>query len=132
MFSAIGISGTGIDAAQTWINTTAGNLANANDVAPTSSTVYAEQTPYLVPISVPGQVGAGVRVAGVQLGSNLGRIEYQPHDPRADRQGDVRVPAVSTSAQLVGMVQAQEDYQANVSALNHAKKAYQSALTLGS
>lgn len=132
IFGAIGISGSGIDAAQTWINTTAGNLANANDVVPTSSQAYATQTPYFAPVGVPGQVGSGVQVAGVQLGSTAGVLEYQPQNPMADNQGDVRAPAVSTSAQLVGLVQAQEDYQANVSALNHAKQAYQSALTLGS
>lgn len=132
LFGAISVSGSGIDAAQVWINTTAGNLANANDVAPTSSPVYATQTPVFTPVGVPGQVGQGVAVSSVQLGSNAGLIEYQPNNPMHDSQGDVRVPAVSTSAQLVGLVSAQEDYQANASALNHAKQAYQSALTLGS
>lgn len=132
LFGAIGISGSGIDAAQAWINTTAGNLANSNDVASTSSTVYATQTPFLVPTGVPGQVGDGVQVAGVQLGSTAGVVEYQPQNPLADANGNVRAADVSTSAQLVGLVQAQEDYQANASALSHAKQAYQSALTLGS
>ena len=132
LFGAISISGSGIDAAQTWINTTAGNLANANDVVPTSSAAYATQTPFLVPVGVPGQVGSGVAVAGIQLGSTAGIIEYQPGNPMADKQGDVRAPAVSTGAQMVGLIQAQATYQANASALSHAKQAYQSALTLGS
>lgn len=132
IFGALGISGSGIDAAQIWINTTAGNLANANDVVSTSSPAYATQTPFLVPQGVPGQVGSGVAVAGIQLGSNAGIIEYQPGSPLADSQGDVRVPDVSTGAQMVGLIQAQSDYQANASAINHAKQAYQSALTIGS
>ena len=132
IFGALGISGSGIDAAQTWINTTAGNLANANDVVSTNSPAYATQTPFLVPEGVPGQVGSGVAVAGIQLGSTAGILEYQPGNPLADSQGDVRAPDVSTGAQMVGLIQAQSDYQANASAINHAKQAYQSALTIGS
>lgn len=132
LFGAINVSGSGIDAAQTWINTTAGNLANANDVVPTSSGAYATQTPFFVPVGVPGQVGSGVAVAGVQLGDTVGMIEYQPNNPMADAKGNVRVPDVNTGAQMVGLIQAQSAYQANTSALAHAKQAYQSALTLGS
>lgn len=132
IFGALGISGSGIDAAQTWINTTAGNLANANDVVSTNSPAYATQTPFLVPQGVPGQVGSGVAVGGIQLGSSVGIIEYQPGNPLADSQGDVRAADVSTGAQMVGLIQAQSDYQANASAINHAKQAYQSALTIGS
>ena len=131
LFGAINISGSGIDAAQMWINTTAGNLANANDAVPTSQGVYATQTPVFTPIGVPGQVGAGVAVSGIQLGSSAGVLEYQPGNPMADRQGNIRVANVDLGSQMVGMIQAQADYQANASALNHAKQAYQSALTLG-
>ena len=132
LFGAIGISGSGIDAAQTWINTTAGNLANANDVVPTSSAAYATQTPFLVPVGVPGQVGAGVSVATVQLGSTAGLLQYQPDNPMADSQGNVRVPDVNTGAPLVGLLPAPADSQANASAIEHAKQAYTSALTIGS
>ncbi len=132
IFGAIGISGSGIDAAQEWINTNAGNLANANDAVPTSQAAYATQTPFFVPVGVPGQVGAGVQVAGVQLGDTVGHLEYAPSNPMHDAQGNVRVPDVNTGAQMVGLIQAQTDYQANASALNHAKQAYQSALTIGS
>lgn len=132
LFGAINISGSGINAAQTWINTSAGNLANANDVVPTSSGAYATQTPFFVPVGVPGQVGSGVAVSSIQLGDTVGVIEYQPSNPMADKQGNVRVPDVNTGAQMVSLIQAQTAYQANTSALAHAKQAYQSALTLGS
>ena len=123
--------GRGIDAAQVWINTTAGNIANANDTVPTSQAVFASQTP-VFGRGVPGQVGDGVTVSTVQLGSTAGTIEYQPTNPLADTQGDVRVANVDLGSQMVGLIQAQTDYQANTSALSHAKQAYQSALTIGS
>lgn len=132
LFSAIDIAGSGIDAAQTWIDTSAGNLANANDVVATTSPAYAQQTPVFTPVAVPGAAGEAVRVSNIALGPTAGRVQYDPSSPLANAQGDVRVPAVDTATQLVGLVQAQNDYQANTVALSRAKAAYQAALTLGS
>jgi len=133
LFGALNISGSGIDAAQAWINTSAGNIANANDVAPTSAGAYQEQTPVFVPdVSLPDGTSAGVAVAGVALGSSAGIVESDPQSPLADSQGLVRVPDVSMAHELVNLVQAQNDFQANTAALERAKTAYQSALTLGS
>ncbi len=131
LFGAIGTSATGIDAAQTWIDTNAGNLANANDTVSTRSGAYATETPVFVPVGTPGQVGDGVSVAGVQSGDTVGRVVHDPSSPVADNQGNVRVPDVNTAGQMVGLVQAQEQYQANANALQHAVIAYQAVLGLG-
>jgi flagellar basal-body rod protein FlgC len=131
-FGAIGISGSGIDAAEAWINTAAANIANANDAVPTSQSVYATQNPVFTPVSVPGQIGDGVEVSSYQLSDSAGMIEYDPQSSMADANGDIRVANVDLAAQMVGLIQAQEDYQANASALSHATQAYQSAMTLGS
>ncbi|HWE56919.1 MAG TPA: flagellar basal body rod C-terminal domain-containing protein [Acidimicrobiales bacterium] len=132
LFGAIGISGSGIDAAQSWINTAAGNIANANDVVPTSQAVYGQETPIFTPQGSLGQVGDGVAVSGYDVADTEGVVEYQPDNPMHDNQGDVRVANIDLGSQMVGLISAQTDYQANASALSHAKQAYQSALTLGS
>jgi flagellar basal-body rod protein FlgC len=132
LFGAFNISASGIDAAQTWINTTAGNIANANDVAPVSGKAYQAQTPVYTPTtSLPDGSGDGVAVAGIDLGDSTGIVESDPTSPLANSQGLVRVPDVSMGQQLVNLVQAQNDYQANTAALERAKTAYQAALTLG-
>jgi flagellar basal-body rod protein FlgC len=131
LFGAIGISTSGLDAAQSWINTTAGNIANANDVGPTSQGAYAVETPIFQPMGVAGQVGDGVTVTGVELGDTTGVVEHDPINPQADAQGNVRITDVNLGNQMVGLIQAQETYQANASAMEHAKTAYQSALELG-
>jgi len=131
LFGNISVSGTGIDAAQTWLNTIAGNIANADDIGPTDEPTYGAQAPVLVPDGPVGGVGEGVAVAGVVEGDTTGTIENDPSSPMADSQGDVRVPDVQLSAQMVDMIEAQTDYQANTAALSDAKTAYQSALTLG-
>lgn len=132
LFSALDISGSGINASQTWINTTAGNIANANDTVPTTSGVYATQTPFFQAVGQLGQVGDGVAVTSIQLGSSAGIVEYQPTNPLANNHGDVRVANVDMGSQMVDLIAAQTDYQANASALASAKTAYQSALTIGS
>jgi len=132
LFSALDISGSGINASQTWINTTAGNIANANDTVSTNSPVYATQTPFFQAVGQLGQVGDGVAVTSVQLGSSAGIVQYQPNSPLANSQGEVRVANVDMGSQMVDLIAAQTDYQANASALASAKTAYQSALTIGS
>ncbi|MDA8266792.1 MAG: flagellar basal-body rod protein FlgC [Actinomycetota bacterium] len=132
LFGAIGITGSGIDAAQTWINTNAGNLANMNDTVSTAQGAYQQQTPVFTPLVGPTGQGDGVAVSSVQLGSAIGRLVYDPTNPQANAQGMVRQPAISMSTQLVQLVQAQNDYQANTVAFKRALTAYQSALTLGS
>ncbi|MCU4185026.1 hypothetical protein K6U06_11695 [Acidiferrimicrobium sp. IK] len=131
LFGALTISGGGIDAAQTWINTTASNVANANDVAPTSQGVYATEAPVFTPVNVGGSGAMGVQVSGVVRGSTAGIVTHDPSSPLADAQGNVRTADVSMSTQLVGLIAAQNDYQANARVLAQAKTAYQSALTLG-
>ncbi len=132
LFGAIGITGTGIDAAQTWIDTTAGNLANMNDTVSPAQGAYQQQTPVFTPLVGATGQGDGVAVSSVQLGSAIGTLVYDPTNPQANAQGMVRQPAISMSTQLVQLVQAQNDYQANTVAFKRALTAYQSALTLGS
>jgi flagellar basal-body rod protein FlgC len=131
LFGAIDISGTGIGADQTWLNTIAGNIANMDDVAPTDEAAYGAQTPVFVPTGTPGQIGDGVAVAGIAEGDTTGIVESDPSSPEADAQGNVRVPDVQLGSQMVDMIQAQTDFQANTSVFADAKTAYQSALTLG-
>ena len=131
LFGSLDIAGSGIGAAQEWLNTTAGNIANMDDVSPTDEAAYGAQTPVFVPTGTPGQVGDGVTVAGISEGDTTGIIQFDPSSPEADAQGNVRVPDVQLGSQMVNMIQAQTDYQANASVFADAKTAYQSALTLG-
>ena len=132
LFSVLGIAGSGVDAMQTWIDTTGGNIANANDTVAVNKATYAEQTTVLSPAAlVPGQPGVGVS-ASVTLGSSAGIVAYEPRNPLANPQGLVRVPNVSLSNELVNLIQAQDGYQADTSVLQKAVAAYQAGLTIGS
>jgi flagellar basal-body rod protein FlgC len=139
LFGAIGIGASGLDAMQTWIDTTAGNIANANDQVPAGQPTYAEQTPIFAPDpsvsggSGNGGSGEGVTVSGIALGSSAGQLKYEPGGPvAAGTGGMVAVPTVDVATELTHLVEAQTGYQADAAAIERAKTAYQSALTLGS
>lgn len=133
LFSVLGISGSGVNAMQTWLDTSAGNVANANDTVAANKTTWAPESTVLSPTGpvFPGQTGVGV-TATVQLGSNKGVLAYEPNNPLANNRGEVRVANVSLSSQLVNLLQAQDGYEANTSVLQKAVAAYKSGLTIGS
>lgn len=133
LFNAIDISATGVNAMQTWIDASAGNIANANDAVATNQPAYAEQSAVLsaLPATGSGQAGNGVAVH-IALGSTAGVIEPSPSNPLADASGNVKLPNVSLADQLVGLMQAQDGYQANTSVISRAMAAYQAGLTIGS
>lgn len=129
LFGALPVSQSGIEASQTWLDTIAGNIANANDTVATSQRVYQPQTVQVAPAG--SGVAPGVDVVTVLAGSSAGTLAYDPSNPLADSRGLVRQSSVDIGQQLATMVMAQNGYQSNVAALNHAKRAYESALTLG-
>jgi flagellar basal-body rod protein FlgC len=134
LFPAFTISESGADAMQAWIDTTAGNVANASDAEPLGSRVYAAQTPVFEPLSGPGDTGMpteSVEVAKVDLGTSSGVAAYQPTSPLADAQGEVAVPNVTLAEQMVGMISAEENYSANTAMMAKAQVAYSAALSIG-
>ncbi|MGH9082508.1 MAG: flagellar basal body rod protein FlgC [Acidimicrobiales bacterium] len=147
MFGALPIAGSGAEAMQAWIDTSAGNVANMDDPAPVGTPTYGEQTPVLTPVGsagapgVPGVPGAagpaqsagtGVEVSRIVEGSTAGVVAYEPTNPLANGQGEVLLPNVSLGTQLVGMIQAQETYQADTVVMARAKDAYTAGLAIGS
>lgn len=130
LFGALDISGSGINAAQTWIDMLGGNIANADDVGPTSEGAYQTQTPVFSPEAVSGTPGDEVEVSAVALGDAAGEVVQDPGSPMADSEGDVREADVDLASQMVDLVEAQEAYESNTTAFGTALTAYKSALTL--
>jgi flagellar basal-body rod protein FlgC len=133
LFGALSVSGSGAGAMQTWIDTSAGNIANMDDQEPVGTATYGEQTPYLAPvISTPlSGTGDGVEVARITEGTTKGVVTYDPTSPLADTQGDIVVPNVDLADQMVGMIQAQEGYQADTAMMQRAQTAYEAGLSIG-
>jgi flagellar basal-body rod protein FlgC len=64
---------------------------------------------------------AGVRVAGVVESALPLRSVYDPSSTFADVNGYVTMPNVNPIEEMVNMISAQQDYQANLEAFNVAK-----------
>jgi flagellar basal-body rod protein FlgC len=130
VFESLNISGSGMELHKYWMNAISDNIANVNTARPTSEKAF--QARYVVARSVEdGGTGAGVDVAGVELGSAIGRLVYDPGNPLADGKGIVRQPDIDLGEQMTTMIMAQRGYQANIANLDRVRSAYQAAIQMG-
>jgi flagellar basal-body rod protein FlgC len=138
LFGPLDNSASGMRTYQTWLDATAANIANADDTSPTSQATYAPQwvvaqadSSVVTSNGYGGQVdGGGVHVAQVIQGSSAGEVISDPSNPIADAKGEVRQADVDLPHQMTMLIQAERGYQANVTAITHAKDAYEAALKL--
>ena len=129
VFGAIDTAGSGLVVYRKWLDAVSDNIANINDVKPTSGPAF--QAKYVVAqANNYGQAG-GVSVAGIALGDAQGRVSYQPDHPLADANGMVRLPDIDLSDQMTQLILAQRGYQANLAVVERAQAAYQQAIGLG-
>ena len=130
VFDALGVIGSGMHVHRTWMDAISDNIANVNTVRPAGQPAF--QARYVLARSVEdGGTGAGVAVAGVQLGDAQGRLTYQPDSPLADERGYVRLPDVDLGEQMTTMIMAQRGYQANAANLDRVRASYQAAIQMG-
>lgn len=125
--NAIGIAGSGLDVNRQWLNAISDNIANMNDVSPTSGPAF--QARYVV-----AQAGAGtsgVFVKGTVLGKSTGIVESDPTSPLADAEGNVRMPDIDLGDQMGQLIMAQRAYEANAKVVTDAQTTYQAALAIG-
>jgi flagellar basal-body rod protein FlgC len=131
MFDVITTAGTGLQSYRTWLDAIADNIANVNDVSPTSGAAFQEQ--YVQTTELPGANGIGAGVGVTSLSSDTGPgIEVQdPTNPLADKQGYVLRANVDLSEQMGDMIMAQRAFQANADVVTNAKQTYESAIDIG-
>lgn len=127
LFGVLGIAGSGMAAQGQRLSAVASNIANANSTAPAGTQPYRARE--VVFRAVPTQDGegpaasgtAGVSVAGVVESQTPFRNVYDPGSSFADANGYVQTPNVDPVDEMVNMISAQQDYQANLEAFNVAK-----------
>jgi flagellar basal-body rod protein FlgC len=130
MFETIGISGSGMRVHRTWMDAISDNIANVNTVRSTSEEPFRAR--YVVAQAIEnGGVGGGVQVADIELSESQSRVVYDPSHPLADARGMVQMADVDLGEQMTSIIMAQRGYQANISAMDRAKQAYQAAIQMG-
>jgi flagellar basal-body rod protein FlgC len=131
-FGIMDTSSSGLHVYRKWLDAVGDNIANVNTVKPTDQEAFKAR--YVVAQSVEGGedgIGQGVKIAEVTFGSGEGRLVHEPNNPLADENGYVRYPDIDMSEQMTHLIMAQRGYQANLSVIERARDAYQSALQLG-
>jgi flagellar basal-body rod protein FlgC len=126
-FDAIGIAGSGLTVHRKWLDAVSDNIANINTAKSTDGAAF--QARYV--LAQEGEGTTGAYVAGVEYGSEAGRMVYEPDHPLADAEGYVRYPDIDLGAQMGSLIMAQRGYQANAAVVDRAKETYQAALQIG-
>jgi flagellar basal-body rod protein FlgC len=137
LFTALAISGSGMAAEAERLSAVASNIANANSIVTSSGAAYRAREVVFKAASAkdgseePSSVGmAGVRVAAVVESAEPLRSVYDPSSTFADPNGYVTMPNVNPVEEMVNMISAQQDYQANLEAFNVAKSLALRTLTI--
>lgn len=131
MFGALDISTSGLVAQRTWIDTIAGNIANAQVTRRTDG----EPGPFLRQVALfaagDGEGGPGVHVQNV-VEDRIGqpRKVYEPGHPDADENGVVSYPNVDMSTEMVNAMVAIRAYEANLTAIEATKSIMSSTLRI--
>jgi flagellar basal-body rod protein FlgC len=126
-FNAIGVAGTGVTVYRKWLDAVSDNIANIDNVSPTSQSAF--QARYVV--AQEAADGNGAQVGGIAYGSAEGRLSYEPDNPLADSEGYVRRPDIDLGSQMAQMIMAQRAYQANLAVVDRARDSYTAAINLG-
>jgi flagellar basal-body rod protein FlgC len=130
VFDSIGIAGSGVITHRKWLDAVSDNIANINDATRTDQNAFREKMVNAQAVDY-GSGEGGVQVAGVTEGSAAGRVVYEPTNPLADKDGNVKYPDIDLGDQMTQMMMAQRGYQANLAVVDRATQAYQAALQLG-
>jgi len=132
LFSIFDVSGSGMNAQSIRLNTTASNLANAENISSNPDEAYRARQPVFTTVmdNLTNNV-AGVRVTKIVESNVPPRKEYAPSNPLADEQGYVYMPNVNSIEEMANMISASRSYQNNVEIMNTAKQMLLTTLRLG-
>ena len=132
LLSIFDVSGSGMSAQSIRLNTTASNLANAENISGNPQEVYkARQPVFATVIDNYSNKAAGVRVTNIVESQAPPQKEYAPNNPLADDQGYVYKPNVNSIEEMANMISASRSYQNNVEIMKTAKQMLLTTLRLG-
>lgn len=77
------------------------------------------------------RMGQGVNVRGVVADQTPGPLLYDPGHPDADAEGNVRLPNVNLTHEMVDLISASRSYEANLQVVRTSKQLAQQAMKIG-
>jgi flagellar basal-body rod protein FlgC len=135
LFGTLSIAGSGMSAESERLSAIASNIANSNTAVGSGGQPYRArevvfQATSLQSDEVDDTSSLGVKVAAVVESDAPTHTVYDPGSSFADANGYVQMPNVSPVDEMVNMISAQQDYQANLEAFNVAKTLAMRTLTI--
>jgi len=121
MDGALGIAVSGMDASTTWLDATASNVANMNDISalPAGGAPYTGYQPVTVAMSATPSGGVTAEVEPTMPAYSSG---YDPSAPLANAQGMIAVPNVDLATAVVDQITALQSYKANADMFRTAEE----------
>ena len=142
-FSGFRVSGSGLSAQRTRLNTISSNIANINTTRTPQGGPY--QKKHVVFQAIPDAKNFGEILSSSNPKSQIDRVQvvdvisdtrapilkYEPDHPDANAEGYVAYPNINLMEEMTNMIQATRAYEANVSALQSAKDMALASLEIG-
>jgi len=141
LFSSLSVSGSGMSAQRARAELLVENLANAETTRTPEGGPYRrkdaifEEDPTVSSFSSElssaiGSSASGVAVSQVTVDDSAPELRYIPGHPDADPNGYVAFPKINPSEDMVDLMGASRDYEANVAAISAVKDMIQKSLDL--
>ncbi len=140
--TAMRISGSGMTAQRTRMNTISSNIANVNTTQTPEGGPYRRKDVILE--AMPEQRTFGevlidkgdrnlqrVQVSDVHVDTRAPLLKYEPDHPDANEDGYVAYPNINLMEEMANMIQANRSYEANISAFNASKNMALDAIDIG-
>ena len=129
-FDALEVLSAGLSAARMRVNVLASNVANAETTRTPEGGPYKRKDVIQIAQSAPGSFSsvldrmslARPSIAGVIEDQSAPKKVYEPGHPDADKEGYVAYPNINVVATMTDLMSASRLYQANITAIETARK----------
>ena len=140
LFSSLQVSASGMAAQRTRAEMLVENMANAETTRTPEGGPYRRKdvvfesasvdSPFSSVFDTALQSASGVQVAGVVTDSSAPEQRYLPGHPDADANGYVAFPHINPAEDMVDLMGAARNYEANVASMNAVKDMIQKSIDL--
>lgn len=134
IFNVIDTSASGMTAQQLRVDVISNNISNANTTRTPEGGPYRREVPIFserFKETANGVEADGVKVVKVAQDKTPFKEVYDPSNPDAGPDGYVKMPNVNVLREMVDMIDAQRNYEANATVIDNAKAMASSALQIG-
>lgn len=130
LFGSLDASASGLTAERLRLDVISDNLANVQTTRVPGGGPFRRQMVEFQALPLGGGGAGGVEVTAIVGDSAPFPVSYDPSSPDANAQGDVQLPNVNVTSEMVDMLAAGQAYQANATAFSDAVKEGQKALQI--